>query len=1427
MASKTVKTGNYGCSIRIEYNFGVSGRSWWLDARMIFNTGQYNMGPWGSYGSTYLHTTTGNGGLPSTGAGTDYIIINWTRITSGTYDNAGTAPTVSFGWSWGVNSSWANMSYPSGTVSVTGSAAPNITPPTNVSINPVPSRTTINLNRSWQNATACQYNINDWGWINENASYNNGVKVSGNTVSNLTPNTSYKCQIRMNRNGGSYTASSAKTVITTHNAPTIGNVSLAYTRAADVPKSTYKVDFSYDVSYDYTSFASRTIEYGTSTSYGASVSDKSISGLKPNTTYYYKITENDNGGNSTTSSSVTGQFTTGGIAPTISNLKIDAGRIATEFSFNINYDTNAKAGSYRIDYGTTTSYGSSVSNTKVLSDLSVNTTYYYKITVTDNYNRSNSYTGEFTTTANPPSFTSETIEDVGTDYAILSFVAVADLNVNIVKYSLYNQDGDKLEQENTTGRFEIVDLLSEAVYGYYCIITDSLGLTNRSLTLTFETLASKFVHYIESYGNGYLPAGNLYPKNDIYPINIDKLIRLVGIGDLKNFIRHIELSVGGIDFEVGRNYALACNQSTSTTTMRSNLISIQDTTLNTGNACFITSSKFSWKIQHYDSNGNGLSQIKGQAGESCVINFLDADGYIAIEIGSTNKDEIIASTKMYGCNDGDLNSILNNTKKLVKTVTPTDLVKVSRYMRYIDVGASGSNVDADQHICEIEVYDTSGINRARGITATLYKGDSLVNPKNATDGNNSTYLTATGINTIIRFDLGAVYEISHIKLYRYYADGRKYKKTFVYGRAGDRLEDDLHDGELCYKFHDYKRDGIYTETSSGKVWYVDNAPIDTSVPVINSFSASNTTTWTNQGVVLTILASDNFGTDNLIYSFDGGKNWTGRNQIIVFKNQTYTAVVKDKQGNVSKTNPTIEVNNIDIKAPSSPVVIMKYDNIAGKEYKGEWTNKDIYVDVKVGLSPNRCSNIVERGYIDKQTGEDIVDDTHIREVNYMTIKNPDTLYIWKGNYLSDNIDDGIITLYFYNQNHEYLYHSDIDLNNPFIKITSEVAYCRLADTSDDVNNYYMVAESDVEIPYIEYYNVYDDLSGIKGWYYTKELDGNTYLPLPTNERLTKSTVEDMYIVTRDNAGNNSPSIKKIVRIDKEPPRDVKFSYTKTSNSITISAQAIDDLSGLRGFLYSGDNGNTWVSSSKYLPLPMDNLYPIDDFYPSEINENDFTFSGLDGIYDIVVRAIDNAGNYKDSEPQIVVVGDTSKYPFVSSVDGNATSWTNKNVTLTINGQIGSNADTGATISRYSFDNGKTWVTDNKKVFSENQTVYVRVEDNNGRKSETYIVEITKIDKMPPTLNIPSTILNIAYETTIDLWKDISYYDNDSGIDENKKKTVPANSRDLALGEQTIEYTVVDKAGNVSTKIRNVKVLGSVPANTLYPRDTLYPNLVEQ
>lgn len=91
--------------------------------------------------------------------------------------------------------------------------------------------------------------------------------------------------------------------------------------------------------------------------------------------------------------------------------------------------------------------------------------------------------------------------------------------------------------------------------------------------------------------------------------------------------------------------------------------------------------------------------------------------------------------------------------------------------------------------------------------------------------------------------------------------------------------------------------------------------------------------------------------------------------------------------------------------------------------------------------------------------------------------------------------------------------------------------------------------------------------------------------------------------------------------------------------------------------------------------------------------------------------------------------DASK-PVIDSVSGNPTSWTNQDVTLTVNAtDVG---DSG--IASYSFDNGNTWQTTKTKKFQSNQTVNIKVKDNTGNESDVTTIVISKIDKDSPSIS---------------------------------------------------------------------------------------------
>jgi hypothetical protein len=140
------------------------------------------------------------------------------------------------------------------------------------------------------------------------------------------------------------------------------------------------------------------IEYGTTTSYGSSTAlnssmvtshSQTLSGLAPDTLYYYRVRSSDAAGNLAMLGGFTFRTTAlqDAISPTISG--IDSSNI-TASTATINWRTN-EASNTQIDYGRTTGYGTSTaldgsmvrSHSQTLSGLIPNTMYYYRVKSSD------------------------------------------------------------------------------------------------------------------------------------------------------------------------------------------------------------------------------------------------------------------------------------------------------------------------------------------------------------------------------------------------------------------------------------------------------------------------------------------------------------------------------------------------------------------------------------------------------------------------------------------------------------------------------------------------------------------------------------------------------------------------------------------------------------------------------------------------------------------------------------------------------------------------------------------------------------------------------------------------------------------------------------------------------------------------------------
>lgn len=87
-----------------------------------------------------------------------------------------------------------------------------------------------------------------------------------------------------------------------------------------------------------------------------------------------------------------------------------------------------------------------------------------------------------------------------------------------------------------------------------------------------------------------------------------------------------------------------------------------------------------------------------------------------------------------------------------------------------------------------------------------------------------------------------------------------------------------------------------------------------------------------------------------------------------------------------------------------------------------------------------------------------------------------------------------------------------------------------------------------------------------------------------------------------------------------------------------------------------------------------------------------------------------------------------------NVSGNESEWSNKEVTL----KVSAESDNPLADTPYSFDNGKTWQESDTKKFDSNQSIKIRVKDNQGNISVAKDVDI-KIDKTVPQVEIKGNI----------------------------------------------------------------------------------------
>lgn len=652
------------------------------------------------------------------------------------------------------------------------------------------TRTSATLNVSCSSNPASYWRIH---WYDTSGSW---VGYSGNgatgswtyTQDNLTPNTSYNFYTQVtNNNDGEGTGLSPIEFTTTGNAPTINSVAVSPSRTSAI--------FNPNVSYDTNaSFRSYSIRYGTSTSYGSTSTSTTISGLTPNTTYYYSMTVTDNWGR--TSIAKTGNFKTAGNNPTINSHGVKTyAQTSVEMQYSASYDTNDSLSSYKWEYGTSTSYGSSVTGTNIINGLNVNTTYYYKLTVTSTQGRNSTTTGSFKTDPATVTISALGISEITETTAKVDYTFNNPSNVGqfyVIETILEREDGDSQNYKvnNIAPPYSKVYDNLEPGSKYTC--KARVGIKGQGGTIyysqwasqDFETLASTPFVKIDSNGvikhyKGYaLGKSDIYNgyssewKNGNYSETVNSPISFNGEGAGVSKVKYIEIMPND-----AYTYEFPVEQFTTSSNITLILTNVSDI------------------VQKV---------VKVTPGQS----------------GSINTD---SSTRLYiTCTGTDLNketaryvrfSIYRSIKKV--PLDKESIVTLNNKIRYIDISQNGyikgTTTGSDGKIIELDVYDKLGNNIALNKNVTMERGSGS-NLEKITDGNHdgSSYCTLNenSAGTTVRVDLGQEYSYDQIDRVVLWRDvDCLYQESRLLGLDANK--------QITWKFQSYKSEGVYKETSEG------------------------------------------------------------------------------------------------------------------------------------------------------------------------------------------------------------------------------------------------------------------------------------------------------------------------------------------------------------------------------------------------------------------------------------------------------------------------------------------------------------------------------------------------------------------------------------------------------------------------------------
>ena len=509
-----------------------------------------------------------------------------------------------------------------------------------------------------------------------------------------------------------------------------------------------------------------------------------------------------------------------------------------------------------------------------------------------------------------------------------------------------------------------------------------------------------------------------------------------------------------------------------------------------------------------------------------------------------------------------------------------------------------------------------------------------------------------------------------------------------------------------YRFEVTIEDTTYVGNEDGE----GNTEVDISKVKISISSSPES--WTNGKVKVKITS--NVTKVSKEYSIDGGKNWNKyENEIEVADNGTEiqargvneknekTEVVKKKIENIDRLAPNIfaptvkaTTNSLEITASTTDKEATTKDGKSG--IKGYKFSKD---------NGSTWTGLITEG---RYTYENLQSGTTY-PIKVKAIDNA-------GNEVETNTTNGTTE-------------EEIILPNPAEKIqitktptnwTNGAVTVRMTNTATDYKIQYSKDNSSWQM--------------YTGDIIVENNNETIYARLYNEERKQATESINNQITNIDRLQPNISAPTLVEGID-----TMKITVTATDKEAT----GTDGKSGIRGYRFSKDGGNSWTE---------------------EQTSNVYTFGRLTpgASYRIKVKAIDNAGNEIDSQE---VTGTTEAIPGGNNniyFNYSPSEWTNGNVTVTITAPVGNYQ------LQYSKD-GRTWNNYNSQTkveMTENGPIYARLAygENYGA---TATGNVGNIDRILPTGSGTASIKFKKYKEAI---IQITTADADSGLASITNKT---------------------------------------------------------